>query len=171
MKLHDPFIIAPNLEPGLKIGDAYVTLEYSNRPHPEGRQRYAWTWMHIPTGAMASGDDLASGCGGGTLIQGFDSLLSFLSAFAEARDTESENHDLFPESMREWAEQNGDEIAMLQLELEDAMKAGDKLLDEDNGEAEDIKTRVCRLLVGMDDNRGFEDGLAHIARLARKAIE
>ena len=46
MKLHDPFQIAPNLEPGLRIGDAWITLAYSNRPHPEGRQRYEWTWFH-----------------------------------------------------------------------------------------------------------------------------
>lgn len=171
MKLHGPFIIAPNLEPGLKIGDAYVTLKYSNRTHPKGRQRYEWTWMHIPTGAMASGDDLASGCGGGTLIQGFDSLLSFLSAFASATNPEDENHDLFPQSMREWAEQSDDEIGVLQLELDDARHSGDDLIDERDEQDEDMKTRVCRLIVGMDDRRGFEDGLAHIARLARSAIE
>ena len=169
MKLFTPFEIAPNLEPGLRIGDAWITLAYSAILHPEGRQRYVWTWMR---GAREeSGDDLASGCGGGTLIEGFDSLLAFLSAFAEAKDPDDENHDLFPECMREWAEQNSDEIGMLQCEIDDAMKAGDKLIDEGDGPDEDIKTKVCRLLVAMDDGRGFEDGLSHIARLARKAIE
>ena len=171
MKLYDPFTIAPNLEPGLKIGDAYVTLRYSNRPHPEGRQRYQWAWMHIPTGAMESDDDLASGGGGGTLIQGFDSLLSFLSAFASAHDHEDENHDLFPQSMRKWAEQNEDDIGVLQIELEEARYAGDELIDERDGPYEDLKTKVCRLLVGMDDRRRYEGGLAHISNLARKAIE
>lgn len=174
MKLFTPFEIAPNLEPGLKIGDAWVTLSYSQRPHPERRQRYRWTWIAGGSGGIAfeeSGDDLASGVGGGTLIQGFDSLLSFLSAFAEARSPDSENHNLFPQSMREWSEQNSDEISMLHCETYDAMKAGDKLIDEGDGPDEDIKTRVCRLLVGVDDAIGFEYGLAHIARLARKAIE
>jgi hypothetical protein len=169
MKLHTPFEIAPNLEPGLRIGDAWITLQYSNRPHPEGRQRYCWTWFR---GAREeSGDDLASGCGGGTLIQGFNSLLSFLSAFAEAKDPDDENYDLFPQAMREWAELYSEEIGMLELEIDDAMKAGDDLIDEDDGPDEDMKTRVCRLLVGMDDKRMFEDGLAHIAHLARRAIE
>ena len=169
MKLNPPFIIAPNLEPGLRIGDAWITLSYSNRPHPEGRQRYEWTWFR--GGREESGDDLASGVGGGTLQEGFESMLAFLSAFASATEPDSENHNLFPESMSEWAEQNSEEIDMMRLEIDDAMKAGDKLVDEDDGPDEDIKTKVCRLLAGMDDARGFEDGLAHIAHLARRAIE
>lgn len=169
MKLNHPFIIAPNLEAGLEIGGAYITLQYGNRPHPEGRQRYEWTWFMGDK--EESGDDLASGVGGGTLQQGFDSLLSFLSAFASARDPDGENHDLFPQSMREWAEQNSDDIEVLQIELEEARCAGDELIDERDGPDEDLKTKVCRLLVGMDDRRGFEDGLAHIANIARKAIE
>lgn len=169
MKLHDPFQIAHNLEPGLRIGDAWITLQYSNRPHPEGRQRYCWKWFR---GAREeSGDDLSSGCGGGTLIKGFDSMLSFLGAFASATEQDEENYDLFPESMREWAELYSDEISMLELEIDDAMKAGNDLIYESEGHDDDPKTRVCQLLVGMDDSRGFEGGLAHIARLARRALQ
>ena len=169
MKLNPPFIIAPNLEPGLEIGGAYITLQYGNRPHPEGRQRYEWTWLMGER--QESGDDLASAVGGGTLQEGFESMLSFLSAFASAKEQDNENHNLFPQSMREWAELYSDEIGMLELEIDDARKECDRLIEENDEPDEDIKTKVCRLLTHMDNARGFEDGLAHIARLARKAIE
>lgn len=46
-------------------------------------------------------------------------LLSLLGAFAEAQRYEhSENRNLFPKGLREWATQNSDEIAMLQLEID-----------------------------------------------------
>lgn len=126
MKLNPPFIIAPNLEPGLEIGGAYITLQYGNRPHPQGRQRYEWTWFMDDR--EESGDDLASGVGGGTLQQGFESMLSFLSAFASATNPSSENHGLFPQSMREWAEQNSDEIELAWIDLNE--RRDEQLIEE-----------------------------------------
>lgn len=169
MKLYSPFEIAPNLEPGLRIGDAWVTLSYSPRPHPERRQRYRWTW--ICGDKEVSDDDLCSGVGGGTLIKGFESMLSFLSAFAEARRPDSENHCLFPRSMREWAEECSDEIEMMELEISDALDAGDEPIDEQDKPDEDPKDKVLRLLIGMDDNGECEGGLRHIANLARRITD
>lgn len=126
MKLYHPFIIAPNLEPGLEIGGAYITLQYGSRPHPERRQRYEWTWFMGDK--EESGDDLASGVGGGTLQQGFESMLSFLSAFASATEPDDENHDLFPQPMREWAEQNSDELEIAWLELNE--RRDEQLIEE-----------------------------------------
>lgn len=174
MKLFTPFEIAPNQEPGLKIGDAWITLSYSPRLHPERRQRYRWTWIAGSDEGLSfeeSGDDLSSGVGGGTLIKGFESLLSFLSAFAEARRPDSENHDMFPQSMREWAEECSDEIAMMELEIRDALDAGDEPIDEQDKPDEDPKDKVLRLLIGMDDNGECEGGLRHIANLARRITD
>ena len=55
-----------------------------------------------------------------TVIGGLNSLVSFLLACAEARDEDDENYNLFPRKIREWAEQNSDELTMLASEL-DAM--------------------------------------------------
>lgn len=125
MILKDPFVISPRLLPALKVGEAWVQLEYSRRPGNEpGRVRYKWT---IDLGSQSwSDDDMSSGCQGGTLQEGFASLLSFLGAFAEGRSysqrtgRESENGDLFPEGLAEWAYQNSDEISSLAFELEEA---------------------------------------------------
>ncbi len=125
MTIHSPFCITPSLEPGIRIGDAWLSLTYSSRPGREGRTRYQWRW-HNDAGAECTADDLQSGCGGGDLRQGFSSLLSFLGAFAEAwphshfsADGPVENVDLFPPEMGEWATQNSDEIGMLGIELDE----------------------------------------------------
>ena len=123
MKLHHPFIITPRLLPGVRIGNAFVSIEWSKRPGRDGRARYQYhidapEWSH-------SDDDLQSGCGGGDLMEGMASLLSFLDACAESRrysrhsGRPGENADLFPENVGEWAEQNADEIAMAKLEIEE----------------------------------------------------
>lgn len=123
MKLSHPFIITPRLLPGVRIGNAFLSIEWSKRPGREGRARYQY---HIDTPDFShSGDDLQSGCGGGDLMEGMASLLSFLDACAESRryslrsGRKGENSDLFPEIVGEWAEANSDEIAMTKLEIEE----------------------------------------------------
>lgn len=121
MILHDPVIITPHLLPGVQVGDAFISIEYYHN-EPDGRVRYRY---HIdsPAGDYTA-SDLRSGCQGGSLQSGLASLLCFLSAFAEAvsysqrTGRESENLDLFPESLREWAYANSDEFSMLLGELE-----------------------------------------------------
>lgn len=125
MLLSTPFVITPRLLPGCQIGAACVSIEYSPLPGDESRVRYRWH-IDLSDGAEFSGDDLQSGCCGGSLQQGFDSLLSFLGAFAESvgytarTGRESENADLFPIGLADWATENSDEFAMLQSELEES---------------------------------------------------
>lgn len=123
MTLHSPFAISSRLLPGLKIGNAWLQLEFSKRPGERGRVRYQWT-VDLPDGQSFTGDDLQSGCGGGTLQEGFESLLSFLSACAESLNHRhgkepGENADLFPPAVGHWALDNRDEISMLQCEIEE----------------------------------------------------
>ena len=51
-------------------------------------------------------------------------LLSFLGACAEARDESSENWTLFTPGVRDWAKIYSDELAMIQMEMEDANTGG-----------------------------------------------
>lgn len=118
MTLREPVRISSRLLPGVQVGGAWVQLEYAGETS-EGRQRYKWT-IDLPDGSEFSGSDLKSGCGGGSLQSGFESLLSFLGAAAESwryRGAEGENSDLFPQAVVEWAAQNSDEISLLQLEM------------------------------------------------------
>lgn len=69
-------------------------------------------------------DKYVMGPSGGeaNILQGLEALLSFLSAAAEAysvsmRGFESENIDLFPPVVTEWAYQHEDEITMLAIEI------------------------------------------------------
>jgi hypothetical protein len=116
MILKHPCEITPRLMAGVRINDAFISIEYSGRPGDEGRTRYRY---YIDTPATEEwGDDLQSGAGGGDLRTGLESLLGFLGAFAEAREG-GENADLFPDTLREWAQQNSDEISMAALEVEE----------------------------------------------------
>ena len=121
LTLRTPVEICPNLMAGVKIGDGYVTIEYSRRPGREGRTRYHYVIL-VPGHPDVEGDDLQSGGGGGDLRSGLESLLSFLGAFAEAwrpgrRRVDGDNSNLFPESIGEWAYRNSDAISMAELEV------------------------------------------------------
>jgi hypothetical protein len=123
MTLTNPVQISPSLLPGIKIGGAWVSIGYSKREGSEGRTRYRWEIV-LANGEEYSGEDLQSGCGGGSLRDGMVSLLSFLGAFAEScnpryGDELGEHADLFPVELREWAYQNEDELAMAQCEVEE----------------------------------------------------
>ena len=123
MKLNPPFEISPRLLPAVRVGSAFVSIEFAGQTS-DGRARYRY---HIDTPDWEyTGDDLKSGVGGGSLESGMESLLSFLSACGEAvaysRRTgrESENADLFPPHVAQWCHQNSDELSMLQLEISEA---------------------------------------------------
>jgi hypothetical protein len=125
-KLTAPVMIAPNLNAGVKIGDAWVTIGYSDLPPNErGRTRYRWEII-FADGTTESADDMRSGCQGGNLTDGLKSLLSYLSAAAESyryngnaynADPDS-NCSLFSERVVEFAYQNDDEISMTEYEIE-----------------------------------------------------
>ena len=127
MKLHTPFIITPRLMAGLQIGNAFISMVQGPR-NSEGRTCYG-CFIDLPDGSEHEVTDLRSGCQGGELQEGFASLLSFLGACAESYGyaqrngktlEDTENGDLFPPAVAEWAYQNSDEISMLQLEIEES---------------------------------------------------
>lgn len=125
MLLHSPVEITSRLLPGVRFGGASISIEYAG--HSEGRQSYRW-YIDLE-GQEFTGDDLASGVGGGSLQSGLESLLTFLSACGEAMaysdhsGHESENCDLFPRDVAEWAQANRDELSMLSYELEENQEA------------------------------------------------
>jgi hypothetical protein len=119
MKLRDPFSIGSRLLPALKIGDAWLSLEHVGYGQ-YGKACYRW-YIDLPDGSEHSAADL---CGHGTTQAMFGTLLSFLGACGEGHSyqsrtgRESENADLFPSAVAEWAYQHSDEIDSLREEIE-----------------------------------------------------
>lgn len=123
MILHKPFMISARLLPALKIGDAWLSLESIVARDERGRQRAIFI-LDLPDGASHRDDNLRSGCGGFlSPVEAFGAFLGYLDAFAEAVEFEtrspfkSENSDLFPSFMQEWAVDNHYEISFASLEL------------------------------------------------------
>lgn len=129
MILHPPFSISARLLPALRLPDGgTIQLEYSRRPGRDGRTRYKWT-IDLPSGEEFTGEDLQSGCQGGSLAEGFKSLCSFLSAAADSyrhrgldweNVTEDDNAHGWDRAVVEWACWNSDEISMLGMEIEES---------------------------------------------------
>ena len=123
MILHPPFMIGLRLLPALRVGNAVISIEYASHPGREGRTR--WRYFIDAPQLTHEDDDLQSGCQGGSLQEGMESLLTFLSAAGEAMAFElrtgrvSENLNLFPPKVVEWAYQNQDEISAALSELQD----------------------------------------------------
>jgi len=134
MRIASPCIITSRLTPGIVIGGATIGIDYKTHCDVEYRTRYRWT-IDLPNGEEFEGDDLMSGSGGGSLQEGLLSLLSFLGAAGEGLGYEtrtgrkSDNSDLFPAAVVEWAAQNSDEIAAAQWELEEGQPV---TIDEDS---------------------------------------
>lgn len=123
MRLNPPFEISSRLMPSLRIGGAVISLGDGPR-NREGRTEYG-CFIDLPDGSEHEIKSLRSGCQGGSVQQGFASLLSFLSAAAESyayrlrTGRQGENEDLFEPVIVEWAYQNSDELSMLALEIEE----------------------------------------------------
>lgn len=124
MILKPPFIITARLMAGVKVGGGYISIGQGER-NSEGRTQYG-VYIDLPDGSEHEIDDLKSGCGGGGVQDGMAALLSFLSAAAESysfrdcnwdNNSEDDNALLFPRPVVEWAYQNSDEIAMLEVEI------------------------------------------------------
>ncbi len=113
--------------PGVRIGDNWISLECGPSDRA-GRTIYRAT-IDLADGTEHEITDLRSGCQGGGVQEGLESLLSFLSAAAEsyayrqhtgeATPDPDSNETLFPPAIVEWAAENADEISMLQCELEE----------------------------------------------------
>jgi hypothetical protein len=128
----------------LTIGDVTITVCGQDRDY-EGRtcyevsiafpEGYSYTdkqgeTQFIDRGFIHRERDLKSGCQGGTEREGMESLLSFLTAAAESygytmrTGRESDNSDLFPAFIVEWACENSDEIGIAAYEMEHFDAAG-----------------------------------------------
>lgn len=128
MTLHPPFEISGRLLPAVRVGDATISIKFDGQTR-DGRTRYRW-FIDAP-GVDATGNDLCSGVGGGSIQEGMASLLSFLSACGESygyqqshaspyAGTEFDgdgNAGLFPLDVAAWAYQKSDELSLLEWEL------------------------------------------------------
>ncbi len=133
MKLLPPFIISSRLAPALRIGDATLSLlgtdvVASDGPGVRilGARIGATLVLDFADGTEYECSDLSSGCGGfASVVDIFESFLSFLSAAAEARrftertGRESDNGDMFPPHVMQWASDNMYAIEEAQCELQD----------------------------------------------------
>ena len=125
MRLNAPFQISSRLLPALKVGSAWISIQFSGETS-DGRARYEY-FIDTPD-FEHSARDLRSGVGGGALQEGMKSLLSFLTAAAECYRYNGNSYDpdpdsncsLFPQNVVEWAYQNDSEISMLAYELREA---------------------------------------------------
>ena len=109
--------------PAVSIGGATISL--GNGPRNSENRTVYQCFIDLPDGSEYKISDLCSGCGGGGVQSGMESVLSFLSAAAESYSYRmrtgctGENEDLFLASVVEWAYQNSDEIDMLRAEIEE----------------------------------------------------
>lgn len=130
MQLTSPVITTSRLMPGVAIGESTISIRYAKKPGDEGRTRYQYA-LDLETDGKrfeCIGDDIQSGCQGGSLAKGLVSLLSFMSACGESYGysirkgiplDESENGDLFPADVAKWCYMNQDELVMLSMEIEE----------------------------------------------------
>jgi hypothetical protein len=119
MKLHRPFRISSRLMPAVRFGYLDIALDIASHD-PDGRTRYHYV---IESGTEThEATDLRSGCQGGTVAEGFVSLLAFLAAAGEAYLNHrnghiSENSGMFPEWIEELAHHYSDELTAFREEL------------------------------------------------------
>lgn len=130
MQLTSPIIITSRLMPGIAVGESTISIRYAKKPGDDGRTRYQY-FLDLETDGKRFeliGDDIQSGCQGGSLADGLSSLLSFMSACGESYGyclrkgiplDDSENGDLFPADVAEWCYLNSDELSILVYEIEE----------------------------------------------------
>ena len=136
MLLKPPFIITSTLSPGLKIEDS--TLHLINATEVSTDNRDIATFLLVTPEFEYEDKALMSGVGGfRSTVEIFDAFLSFLEAAAEAEEYEvrtgqkSDNSDLFPPHVSEWALLHKDEISAVHSEIcnEDG-STNDSLIEE-----------------------------------------
>lgn len=128
MELKAPFIITPRLLPGIKIGQTTISID-CNGYDRDGRVK--WRVFFDPMREdrkllkkTVMVDGFAShrwiGQDSLFLLEQAKGLCSFLGAFVEASryGKSSDNWDLFPDSLREWALNYSGEIDIMSIELE-----------------------------------------------------
>jgi hypothetical protein len=118
--LKSPFFISSRLLPAVRVANAVLSIGYGGDATTTGRTRYQY-FIDFEGLSDFEGHDIKSGVGGGTLKQGMESLLAFLSACGESSrpGRKGENADLFPPAIGEWAYENLDEIGIVLFEVEE----------------------------------------------------
>lgn len=127
MKLSNPMLITSRLLPGFRIGDTLISIDYQGVGR-DGRLRYRVIFdMGAEDKKLTKKKSITVNGFGSPNRQDRDSLiieqaraiLSFLGAFAEASryGPDSDNWDLFPDSLRAWALNYSSEIELLGFEL------------------------------------------------------
>lgn len=118
MTIKSPCEITPRLLPGVRVGDATISIKHTSRRDSEGRLAFRY-YIDLPDGGEYSGADLRGSCGATPSLQSMlATLLGFLGACAESYP-DGENANLFSKEVAEWAQQNSDEIACLRCEIEE----------------------------------------------------
>lgn len=113
-EMTEPFDIGPRLEPSLKLSDgSRVSIQVHGRTD-EGRIRYSWAIDDANGSDIGHGSDIESGVSAAPDVESaFQTFASFVGAWVEALDHDgSDNADIFPESMRDWAQANDEELYM-----------------------------------------------------------
>lgn len=121
IELREPFFISSRLIPSVRAGETVIGIDYA-KICPDGRVQYRY-YIDFPDGTEHVGEDLKSGVNGGTLREGMESLLSFLSACGESSNPrhggDGENADLFPPKVAEWCYLNQSEIDSVRIWVEE----------------------------------------------------
>ena len=129
-----PCVITSRLRCGVRIGLSEISIAFDGYSD-DGRSVYQY-WLDLDLDGKRIeywADDINSGVGGGTLQQGLESLLSFLSACGESYGyamrkngkliDDDGNATLFPADVAEWCYINSDELAMIACKLEETPDA------------------------------------------------
>jgi hypothetical protein len=95
----------------IKLGDRVRTL-------PRLHRIVHWRILDSDMDIIHSDSDMAVTLNT-DVTEAMRSFLSFLLAFAEAKSPESDNWDLFADSLRDWAQYNSTELEALHFELSD----------------------------------------------------
>jgi hypothetical protein len=108
----------------LDDGSNVLVRRLSNYADHEGRFRYGYAILDAGHELLAVGTDIRTGVGGNdgpcTMLA---TLCGFLQAFAEAQGRPgSENADLFPPDLAEWASAHSDELALVELRLREHLR-------------------------------------------------
>lgn len=80
---------------------------------------YAYSIYDTNGDLLQRGRDLyAAKFGVDSTLKAMGSLITFLTACAESKSEDSENYNLFPTPVREWAELYSDELSMIDEEID-----------------------------------------------------
>ena len=125
MDVSRPLFIGARLMAAAEVGEGAGTLHVAP-VRRDSDDSVVWSYVVEDSEhrELARGEDLRSGVGDDAdAIRAMEALVGFLSAAADAysastRGRASENADLFPEPIMEWAHAHADDIAALAMDLE-----------------------------------------------------